>query len=99
MLVHSYRDGIKNMEKMYGLGVRILLKMYLFLLYWTPVLGMINYLNDLFLEDKFREFQKYTDSLFGFNISFNTEFFMIIQGHASIMGFGYAYTYFSLWFS
>lgn len=146
MLVHSYRDGIKNMERMYGLGegtlattasiahysffnqmvqqsilaqkflplikayltaiiigvswiivifaiitgyanLKILLTMYLFLLFWTPVLGMINYLNDLFLEDKFSAFQKYTDSLFGFNIAFNTEFFMIIQEHASIMGY------------
>lgn len=146
MLVHSYRDGIKNMERMYGLGegtlattasiahysffnqmlqqsvlaqkflplikayltatiiglswliiifaiitgytnLRILLTMYLFLLYWTPVLGMINYLNDLFLENKFNTFQKYTDSLFGFNIAFNTEFFIAIQEHASIIGY------------
>ena len=57
-------------------NLRILLTMYLFLLYWTPVLGMINYLNDLFLENKFNTFQKYTDSLFGFNIAFNTEFFI-----------------------
>lgn len=115
MLVHSYRDGIKNMERMYGLGegtlattssiahyaffnqmiqqstlaqkflplmkafltaiiigvswliiifsiitglrsLMMILTMSLFLIFWTPILGLINYLNDLFLEDKFQTF-------------------------------------------
>ena len=146
MLVHSYRDGIQNMERMYGLGagtlatassvahysffnqnlqqgilaqkflplikayltaiivglswiivilalllglnhLRIILSMYIFLIVWTPTLGLINFLNDLFLEFKFNAFQKYTDGMFGFNIAFNTEFFIAMQERASIMGY------------
>ncbi len=146
MLVHSYRDGIKNMERMYGLGegtlattssiahyaffnqmiqqstlaqkflplmkafltaiiigvswliiifsiitglrsLMMILTMSLFLIFWTPILGLINYLNDLFLEDKFQTFLKYTNGMFGFNINFNTEFFMAIQEHAAIIGY------------
>lgn len=146
MLVHSYRDGIQNMERMYGLGagtlataysvahysffnqnlqqgilaqkflplikayltaiivglswiivilalllglnhLRIILSMYIFLVVWTPTLGLINFLNDLFLEFKFNAFQKYTDGMFGFNIAFNTEFFIAMQERASIMGY------------
>lgn len=146
MLVHSYRDGIKNMERMYGLGegtlattssiahyaffnqmiqqstlaqkflplmkafltaiiigvswliiifsiitglrsLMMILTMSLFLIFWTPILGLTNYLNDIFLEDKFQTFLKYTNGMFGFNINFNTEFFMAIQEHAAIIGY------------
>lgn len=146
MLVHSYRDGIKNMERMYGLGegtlattssiahyaffnqmiqqsilaqkflplmkafltaiiigvswlmiifsiitglksLMMILTMSLFLIFWTPILALTNYLNDIFLEDKFQTFLKYTNGMFGFNINFNTEFFMAIQEHAAIIGY------------
>jgi len=65
----------------------MILTMSLFLIFWTPILGLTNYLNDIFLEDKFQTFLKYTNGMFGFNINFNTEFFMAIQEHAAIIGY------------